>query len=216
MASVILCGNDLRVLGRWTRGLEAAGHDCRIESPATLMRAGPAAACLFDLGPRAGGDPGLLLAAVEALPRVLFIAMAATPTAPQGLALLKAGLRGYGNRMAAPEVVAAMLTSVLDGQLWAGRQVTDHLLGLAMVGPAAATPQAVIDRLTAREAEIAGDVAAGHSNKVIAADHGISERTVKAHLNSIFRKTGIRNRVQLALALAQGRTVSRHGSGSGA
>ena len=64
-------------------------------------------------------------------------------------------------------------------------------------------------QLTAREAGIARQVAAGHSNKVIAADSGISERTVKAHLNSIFRKTGIRNRVQLALAVSQAISPAR-------
>jgi DNA-binding NarL/FixJ family response regulator len=208
MSELILCGDDLKVLARWKMGLEAAGHDCRTESPAMLMRSPPSHACVIDLGPRGGGDPALLLGVMEALPQVLFVAMAARPTAGQGVALLQAGVRGYGNRLAAPAVVAAMLTSVLDGQVWAGRQVTDHLLALAMArpvtGPAGLSATSIRDRLTAREAEIADDVAAGHSNKVIADERGISERTVKAHLNSIFRKTGIRNRVQLALALSGG------------
>jgi DNA-binding NarL/FixJ family response regulator len=63
--------------------------------------------------------------------------------------------------------------------------------------------QGPFGQLTARETEIAEQVAAGHSNKVIAAENGISERTVKAHLNAIFRKTGLHNRVQLALAVSQ-------------
>ena len=66
--------------------------------------------------------------------------------------------------------------------------------------------------LTPRELAIARQVADGHSNKVIAIDSGISERTVKAHLNAIFRKTGIRNRVQLALAMAAEADPPRHRS----
>lgn len=64
--------------------------------------------------------------------------------------------------------------------------------------------------MTAREMEVAEQVAAGYSNKLIAAEAGITERTVKAHLNSIFRKTGIRNRVQLALAISQANEGSAH------
>ncbi|RZV48239.1 MAG: response regulator transcription factor, partial [Pseudomonadales bacterium] len=84
-------------------------------------------------------------------------------------------------------------------------QVTDYLLKVALAEKtkASAPKESLLGQLTAREAGIAKQVAAGHSNKVIAADSGISERTVKAHLNSIFRKTGIRNRVQLALAVSQ-------------
>ena len=52
-------------------------------------------------------------------------------------------------------------------------------------------------------------VAAGQSNKMIAAEAGITERTVKTHLNNIFRKTGVRNRVQLALAVNDAEDLPR-------
>jgi PAS domain S-box-containing protein len=54
-------------------------------------------------------------------------------------------------------------------------------------------------RLTNKEQEIAGLVSQGLSNNAIAQNLRISERTVKAHLNNIFKKLGISNRLQLAI-----------------
>ena len=102
-------------------------------------------------------------------------------------------------------MLAVLISTVASGEIWAGKQVTDYLLKIALAEKtkAPAPRESLFGQLTTREAGIARQVAAGHSNKVIAADSGISERTVKAHLNSIFRKTGISNRVQLALAVSQ-------------
>ena len=57
-------------------------------------------------------------------------------------------------------------------------------------------------RLTAREVEVARAVAQGRSNKEVADLMFISERTVKAHLGSIFDKLGVRDRLQLVLHMA--------------
>ena len=48
---------------------------------------------------------------------------------------------------------------------------------------------------------VAGQVAHGASNREIAEALDITERTVKAHLSAIFEKLGVRDRVQLALAM---------------
>ena len=206
MAEIIVCGNELRLLSRWIAVIESAGHVAIVLPLDALGVSAPhaASAAIVDLGSHSGTAHGALRDAIAVLPATRFIAMTALPSAAEGLALLQAGVRGYCNRQASPGVVEALLTAVLDGEIWAGRQVTDHLLMLAMGKPAPAhdSAEAMLDRLTAREAQIARDVAAGRSNKVIAADHGISERTVKAHLNAIYRKTGVHSRVQLALALA--------------
>lgn len=53
--------------------------------------------------------------------------------------------------------------------------------------------------LTKREAEVLGLVATGKSNQAIGADLGISPETVKRHVSTILRKTGLHNRTELAL-----------------
>lgn len=211
MALIAVSGSDHPLLMRWSDMAGRSGHDCIILPPSTLRGGLGVAAdiCLFDLGPRGATDPGALLGAVQASVGTRFVAMTARPAADEGLHLLRGGVRGYCNRLVSAEVFGALLSTVASGEIWAGRQVTDFLLGATLAGDAyhAAPVHSLLDHLTAREVQIAEQVAAGVSNKVIAVDNGISERTVKAHLNNIFRKTGVRNRVQLALA------VSRAGGG---
>ncbi len=55
--------------------------------------------------------------------------------------------------------------------------------------------------LTPAERRVAGAVCEGLSNREVAALLVLSERTVEAHLCSIFRKLEVRNRTQLALRL---------------
>ena len=55
------------------------------------------------------------------------------------------------------------------------------------------------DQLSDREREVLGLVADGLANKQIARRLGISERTVKAHLTSIFQRIGVTDRTQAAL-----------------
>lgn len=52
---------------------------------------------------------------------------------------------------------------------------------------------------TAREREVARLVSQGLGNRDIAKQMGVTEGTIKAYLYSIFRKTGVANRTQLAL-----------------
>jgi DNA-binding NarL/FixJ family response regulator len=66
------------------------------------------------------------------------------------------------------------------------------LLASRRVGPAAR-------RLSAREEEVLRLVAAGLANKLIARKLSISERTVKAHLTSVFAQLGVSDRTQAAL-----------------
>ena len=59
--------------------------------------------------------------------------------------------------------------------------------------------------LTDREQEVLGWLARGRVNKEIAASLGISERTVKFHVSSIFNKLGATNRTEaVTLAVQRG------------
>lgn len=61
----------------------------------------------------------------------------------------------------------------------------------------AAPAEPAIHRLTLREREVAGYITRGRSNKYIAAELGVSRRTIEAHRARIFMKTGVRNAVEL-------------------
>ena len=61
--------------------------------------------------------------------------------------------------------------------------------------------------ITARELEILELIAQGRSNKRIAFELGISEKTVKCHLTATFRKVGLRDRLRLALLVRHDHVV---------
>ena len=62
----------------------------------------------------------------------------------------------------------------------------------------------LLAKLSPRERDVALQVAGGASNKVVARHLDITERTVKAHLTSIFEKLDVRDRLQLVIALRRG------------
>lgn len=61
--------------------------------------------------------------------------------------------------------------------------------------------------LTPREVEVLARVSAGNSNKVIARELGISLHTVKFHIESLFRKLGVRTRAEAVARALERRTI---------
>jgi len=59
--------------------------------------------------------------------------------------------------------------------------------------------------LSPREYQVARLVAAGRSNRQIAEHLAISEQTVKNHIQSIFRKLSLSNRVELTIRIQRRR-----------
>jgi DNA-binding NarL/FixJ family response regulator len=66
-----------------------------------------------------------------------------------------------------------------------------------------ADPATGVAGLSPRQRELAELVVAGHSNREIAADLMISEKTVEAHLSNMFRKLGVASRTALADAISR-------------
>ena len=60
--------------------------------------------------------------------------------------------------------------------------------------------------LTGREREIADLVAAGRTNKEIASELFLSEKTVESHMTRLFGKLGVRSRAEVAEAVGRERS----------
>lgn len=141
------------------------------------------------------------------------VVVSGVPASPEGLTALRQGARGYVHAYAVPALLQEVALVVGHGGLWVGPDLMQRLVGAtlaalrpSMAGPATARLSSVhgLDALSAREAEVVQAVAAGRSNKEVAALMGISERTVKAHLGAVFEKLGVRDRLQLVLRLSSG------------
>ncbi len=79
------------------------------------------------------------------------------------------------------------------------------------IGP---RPSPVLQRLSAREFEVAGLVAAGYANKEIAARLGIQTSTVKEHVHRILEKTGLPSRSAVTRAYVGGEEPPMDGEGA--
>ena len=122
---------------------------------------------------------------------------------PQGddelvIRTIEAGARAYLEPAAGPETVREAIEVVTSGSIWAPRKVLSKLIDRLLREPAAklaAAPQ----QLTAREQQVMELIVMARSNKEIAEQLGIEERTVKAYVGRLMRKTGSDNRVKLSL-----------------
>ena len=127
------------------------------------------------------------------------------PDEPLILAALERGAAGCCNSRAAPEVLRQVALVVANGGLWVGQSLLRQLVGATArrLGqrPAEAKNDDWRQALSEREAEVAGLVAGGASNKEVASQLAITERTVKAHLSAIFEKLEVRDRLQLSLRI---------------
>jgi len=170
------------------------------------------------LGPLSHPVPGRLVWALQpaatsadALVRQLrpqlsgspLIVLADEPGEEGALTALAAGASGYCNGHAAPPVLLQVATAVENGGVWVGQGLMQRLLtATARLGnPATAGDAQWRDRLTAREQEAARLLAKGASNKEIARQLDITERTVKAHVGAMLEKLGARDRLQLSLII---------------
>jgi two-component system nitrate/nitrite response regulator NarL len=123
------------------------------------------------------------------------------------LAALAAGAMGCCSSDLGAEQVSRILNIVEDGGVWISNAALPQLLqrlrskASSISAPATAEHHNGTDlaELTHREREIARMVASGDSNKIIARKLNITDRTVKAHLTTVFQKLNLRDRLQLAL-----------------
>jgi len=105
---------------------------------------------------------------------------------------VRAGAAGYVFKDVAPQALASAVRAVHAGHVLLQPEVAAALLsGDAGEGRAVA--------LTEREREVLGEIARGRSNREIARALVLSEKTVKAHVSSIFVKLGVADRTQAAL-----------------
>jgi DNA-binding NarL/FixJ family response regulator len=109
-----------------------------------------------------------------------------------------AGARAYLDLTASPQTVRLAVQVVVEGSIWAPRRLLSKLIDRLLSVPDAnlASPN---PHLTSREREVLNLILSARSNREIAQQLGIEERTVKAHVGRMMRKTGADNRIELSV-----------------
>lgn len=131
------------------------------------------------------------------------VVLANVPNQAESIHALRLGAMGYCHAYIAPQVLKEIKKVISHGGLWLGQDILQSLIEVStkLIGNQPQYVDGLLAKLTPREQEVALEAAKGLSNKEIARILNITERTVKAHLASIFERLGAKDRLQLALML---------------
>jgi NarL family two-component system response regulator LiaR len=121
------------------------------------------------------------------------------------LPALEAGAAGYLLKNSQPAELARAVRAA-----HAGDAVIDPTVAARLVHALADRPRAgALDELTTREREVLALIAQGRSNKRIALELGISEKTVKTHVGHVLAKLDVTDRTQAAVLAVRAGLINR-------
>jgi DNA-binding NarL/FixJ family response regulator len=132
---------------------------------------------------------------------IRLVMASSNPKDSEAIKALDAGCAAYCHAFSDAFTLMQVAQVVQAGHVWVGKNLMQRLIHSA--GHVATTTSASLadwgSSLTPREREVSILAANGVSNHKISLDCNISERTVKAHLSSVFEKLNLTDRLQLAL-----------------
>lgn len=114
---------------------------------------------------------------------------------PYVIAVLRAGANGYVLKTASPVEIIQAVRDVYAGK----PAINPAIAQKALTFIAQQKSEAPVETLTAREMEVLTAVAKGLTNKAIAVQLGISDRTVQGHIAHIFDKMGVSSRTEAVM-----------------
>ncbi len=124
---------------------------------------------------------------------------------PYVMAALQAGANGYMLKTADPEDLIRAVRDVNEGKSALSAAIAGKLVGALQSSVAGSVKNSPVENLSDREMEVLALVAKGYTNKAIAAQLKISDRTVQGHLARIFAKLQAASRTEAVMrAVAMG------------
>ena len=111
---------------------------------------------------------------------------------------VSAGAKGYLAEESSPEEFKQAIREVHAGSVWIPAHVLAVFIERSTISSRNIQPRAE-SKISEREREVLRLLVSGCSNREIADQLGIIERTVKAHVAQLLRKVGVQNRIALSV-----------------
>jgi DNA-binding NarL/FixJ family response regulator len=192
LAALLSSQRDFKVVGRASDGNEAL-ELVRSERPEVLV---------LDLF-MPGRDGFEVLRTLDTAGlHVASVVLTGSESQADHVQVIRLGARGLVLKGDDPQKLFTAIRTVANGDVAFGDDTAQAVLQ-AMSSDPLPNPGS-LDRLSERERQIVEGVSRGLKNRDIAVEYGISENTVKRHLQSIFSKTGVRDRLELAVIALSG------------
>ena len=172
---------------------EIAANCSSVPEALEIVRTQPIDIVLLDhdLGEETGSD--FLVRAREAGYSGRLLMLTAGMSGIDSVEAIRSGVSGIFLKHNSPALLSEAIRKVMSGEAWLDKRQMQLLAQAA----APVDPQPAQRPLTDREHEVLRGVFEGLGNKEIAAHLGVSESSVKASLQNLFQKTGVRTRSQL-------------------
>lgn len=158
---------------------------------------------IVDLGMPGNGITAARTIATEQ-PSVKVVILTVSESQDSVTAALEAGARGYVLKGVGGHELCETLRAIQFGESYVSPALAARMLMELQRRPKVSDRAVEASELTAREEEVLEAVSNGYTNKEIAIQLQISEKTVKQHMTSIMQKLQVRNRVEAVMHL-QGR-----------
>jgi len=182
LRTFLLLQDGIEVVGEATDGSEAVAAAAQLEPDVVLM----------DLVMPVLDGVEAMRRIRESRPQTRVIVLTSFTDDDKLLAAVRAGAAGYLLKTAPPQEVVRAIRAAHAGDAVLDPSAAGRLLE-ALAGPREPQP------LTPREREVLRLLSRGMTNKRIAGELGVSEKTVKTHVGRILSKLGVTDRTQAAL-----------------
>jgi len=192
--------------------LEALGHEVSVIAAADSEQGLSAAAAnpdidlvLLDLALPGMSGLGVISALHQRFPSLPVVVLSALEDPENIRNAIASGAMGFVPKSAQTRVLIEVLQQVLEGNVSIPSSLGSH----APISPGGAPSaggasggggtEPDVALLTLRQLEVLSRLCQGKTNKQIATELGLSEKTVKAHVTAIFKVLGVVNRTQAVL-----------------
>jgi DNA-binding NarL/FixJ family response regulator len=162
-----------------------------VKEALTVIRAKPVDVVLLDvMMPEIDGVEGLRRI-LEAKPKLPVVMLSGYDDVADVRETLEMGAKGYVLKAATARQLKDAIDVALSGEgMYIHPLVAEHLLAHD------SRPEPVLASLSEREREVLSKLVEGATNEDIAGSLSLAQKTVKAHLSSVFRKLGVTNRTE--------------------